>query len=53
MNRSSLIKWVGTLAAAVAGGGAVFLPVEYRPLATALAGLILGALHIPQPKAAS
>ncbi len=49
MNKQTIIKWMGTLAAAVVAGGAAFFPEEYRPLALAVAGLLLGWLHLPRP----
>lgn len=49
MTKATLIKLVGTIASATVAGGAMFLPEPYRPLALALAGLALGALHIPRP----
>ncbi len=49
MNTQTLTKLIGTLAAAVVAGGAAFFPEMYRPLALAVAGLLLGWLHLPRP----
>lgn len=49
MTKASLIKITGTVAAVVAGGGAAFLPEQWRPVAVAVAALLLGWLHLPQP----
>lgn len=51
--KANLIKVLGTIAAMLAGSGAVMLPTHYQPLAAAIAGLVLGWLHLPQPKVAS
>ena len=56
MSKQRLTKVLGTVASVVAFGGAGFLPEQYRPLAMAVAGLVLGWLHLPRPgdvKAAS
>lgn len=49
MNKQTLTKLLGTLAAAVVAGGAAFFPEMYRPLALAVAGLLIGWLHVPRP----
>jgi hypothetical protein len=49
MTKATLTKFLGTVAAATAAGGASFLPEQYRPLALAVAGLALGWLHLPRP----
>ncbi len=49
MTSQTIVKLVGTLAAAVVAGGAAFFPETYRPLALAVAGLLLGWLHLPRP----
>jgi hypothetical protein len=47
--KQKLITWGGTAASLVVGTGAQFLPPLWRELAVAVAGLVLGALHIPRP----
>ena len=37
------------MAAAVVGGGAGYFPEQWRPLALAIAGLLIGWLHFPRP----
>ncbi len=49
MKSQTLVKLLGTLAAAVVAGGAALFPEMYRPLALAVAGLLLGWLHLPRP----
>lgn len=49
MTKQRLTKVLGTVAATVTAGGATFLPEQYRPLALAVAGLVLGWLHLPRP----
>lgn len=49
MKKVNLTKFIGTIAAATVAGGAAALPEQYRPLALAIAGLVLGWLHIPRP----
>jgi hypothetical protein len=49
MTKASLTKFIGTVAAATVAGGAAVLPEQYRPLALAVAGLVLGWLHLPRP----
>jgi hypothetical protein len=50
MKSQTIVKVVGTLAAGVvSAGGIAFLPSQYVPLELAVAGLILGWLHLPRP----
>lgn len=49
MTKQRLTKILGTIAATVTAGGASFFPEQYRPLALAVAGLVLGWLHLPRP----
>lgn len=49
MTKQRLTKVLGTIAATVVAGGATFIPEQYRPLALAVAGMVLGWLHLPRP----
>lgn len=49
MAKVNIVKLIGTIASATLAGGAVVLPEQYRPLALAVAGLVVGWLHIPRP----
>jgi hypothetical protein len=49
MTKQTVLKTAGTVAAAVVAGGAAFLPPTYREIAVAVAGLVLGWLHLPRP----
>lgn len=49
MTKATLTKILGTVLATIAGGSAPFIPSPYGPAAMALATLLLGWLHLPQP----
>lgn len=50
MTKTKLLTLTGSVATVLAGGGAVaFLPPQYAALVTAVAGLVLGWLHLPTP----
>lgn len=53
MAKPQIIKFVGTALSFLATSGAVFIPEPYRVVVVGIAGIMLGWLHLPQPKAAS
>lgn len=45
----NLMTWAGTAAAIVGGLSSFFLPPLWVPVVSGVAGIVLGALHIPRP----